>query len=304
MILKHDVLVNINNYDNLIYVELFLEKIKNTYIIKFSLNGGKTHIKSVDINELDLLQRDPIYILQKSESEYRKKLNTYLKKKYKNLTTFTKKSINELDSQDINKIKSFYRKTETGIPKPMLPASYDDVASDIFENDFYWSPIISGIRCLIYYRNNNIQIYTPEFKTNKKLLEKIRHLSVLKNFFKKYPDEILDSIIQIPSLSSTESRKLLKKRCFTIPDIALFIIDVVKEIPCEDRVLLLQNWESELSNNKVFVVISKPVSGWFRITNRLNKMKREGYPGIILKGAHKIYESGKRISMGMIKIHI
>lgn len=291
MILKHDILVKLNNYDNLLYVELFLEKINNEYFIKFSCNGGKWHIKKIDLDNVKYINNTSVKLIQKGESEYNKKINSYLTKKYKNLTTFTKHTIKDLTNDDLNKIKNHYRKSSSGIPKPMLPVSYDKVTTNIYENEFYWSPAIPGNRCLIYLKKDNVNIYISNIKNNKKIIEQINKSKKLVDYLKSNPSCIFDTIVKVTN----------KDNIFSIK---IFIVDIINKDICEDRMLLLSQLKDSLEDEQTEVIVSQKVSGWYKIEKRLSKAKREGYLGIILRGANSFYESGKRLSSTMIKIFI
>ena len=291
MILKHDILVKLNNHDYLLYVELLLEKINEEYFIKFACNGGKWHIKKVDLENVKYINNTSIKLIQKGESEYNKRIQSYLNKKYKNLITFTKHAIKDLTEKDLNKIKNYYRKTSLGIPKPMLPVSYDKVSTDIYENEFYWSPAIPGNRCLIYLKNNDINIYIPNIRNSKKIIEQIHKSKNLINYLKENPSYIFDTIVKVTKENNQYSIKI-------------FIVDIINKDICEDRMILLSELKNTLEDEQTEVIVSQKVSSWYRIEKRLSQAKKAGYLGIILRGANSLYESGKRLSSTMIKIFI
>jgi ATP-dependent DNA ligase len=90
---------------------------------------------------------------------------------------------------------------ENNLPKPMVPKSFNNCSTKLLDKKQYACPKLNGIRCLIYYENNQIKSslnYTES-------LNNILNDNKLKNFFKKNPTIILDGEIYNHGFSYAQS---------------------------------------------------------------------------------------------------
>lgn len=287
-----------------------------------TLNGYTIERKHGQLN--GKMQEAPVIVISKGKAgrtvkeqlvlQYNSELKKYLDKGYK---------VVESDPVSIEESKLIEilgnTKTDThGFSKHMLAKPANKIPVEAINKVPYWyaSMKIDGVRCAIYYHNNeictasrgggdyNCSMY--QFITHPKLIE----------FFSKHPNIVLDGEIYKHGWSlqkiSGEARK-----CETMngsDDLEFYIYDVMlPNISFENRLSILKNIKSELNlefnpsrvwekeDLRMQIVPQERISGYDNIKKLHDQYVSEGWEGVVIRDPNKEYGFGKRTN-AMIKI--
>lgn len=227
----------------------------------------------------------------------------------------------ELNDSAIRELLGDVKTGQDGIIKPMLAKQADKVANKFFDREFYGSRKINGVRCLIFWKDN--QIHTSSrgaINYDLPLYHILNHPTLIK-FFENNPTIILDGEIYVHGWTLNKISGLcrhIEKISATEP-LQFYWYDIYDtanpDLTFETRWELMQNiakydlilgefdpernWkEGEL---KIQLLPQKEMSGWSVIMKYHNQYVSEGFEGLVIRKKDAIYGPGKR-SNDMIKV--
>ena len=237
-------------------------------------------------------------IIQQAEFEFNKLIQYYIKLKYKVLSESTKKKFDTLTKDDLLKIYSNIYVDDKGIPKPMLPKHYLDCPTKSLDSkDYYCCQKLNGVRCLIYYNNE-------EIKTSLNVTTSLNHIinnNQLKKFFTDNPNIILDGEIYYHGFSlnylneliySNENQNILE----------YWIYDYISEDNFNIRFNNLMNWKDILTDNCFNIINHYLLNGWSSFKRKHDEFVKKGFEGLILRNTKKPYGIGLKSSLYMIEM--
>lgn len=236
-------------------------------------------------------------IIQQAELEFKSKIEYYLNRGYKLLSKLTRKNYNNLSKEDLYNLYGDIKFDENNLPKPMMPKSFNNCSTKLLDKKQYACPKLNGIRCLIYYENNQIKSslnYTES-------LNNILNNNKLKNFFKKNPTIILDGEIYNHGFSYNYLLKILEENKNN-NILEYHIYDYISEETFENRYINLLNWKSEINNDFIKIINHYLVKDWTIIERKHNEFIKQGYEGLILRNPNKKYGRGLKSSLYMIEM--
>lgn len=227
----------------------------------------------------------------------------------------------ELNDSAIRELLGDVKTGQDGIIKPMLAKQADKVANKFFDREFYGSRKINGVRCLIFWKDN--QIHTSSrgaINYDLPLYHILNHPTLIK-FFENNPTIILDGEIyvhgwtlnkisglcrHIEKISATEPLQFYWYDIYDTanPDLIFETRwELMQNIAKHDLILgefdPERNWkEGEL---KIQLLPQKEMSGWSVIMKYHNQYVSEGFEGLVIRKKDAIYGPGKR-SNDMIKV--
>ena len=210
-----------------------------------------------------------------------------------------------------------YSTNQDGLLKPMLAKSETQITNrKIFEKDWYASRKINGVRTLVYFKNGEIHTCSRGGATNYDfVLEHILKHPKLVEYFKKYPNLILDSeafkfgwtLNKISGICRTQ------KTAYDGEPLELYVYDIVDvNKTFEERLNIIDKFAEDLNLSfnperswndddlKIQIVPHELISGEEYIKKLHDKYVAEGWEGLVLRDPEAKYKPGGRTQI-MVK---
>lgn len=239
--------------------------------------------------------------------QFNSTLKTYMDKGYKRLSTYTKKSFTELTEEEMKNLLNTGVTDTKGVPKPMLAKSSDLCASDIFENEWYCSCKLNGVRCLMYYKDGEVLTASRGGKHYNVSTMHIRKHPKIVEFFKNNPDIILDGEIYkhdshwpLQRISGVARLQEWKEEC---NELEYWVYDYISSEPFKQRFNKLMQFKQQLEEcNSLKIIDHKKLSGHLIIKKEHNKYVKMGFEGLVARNPDKEYGVHKRSALYMVKL--
>lgn len=251
---------------------------------------------------------------EQGELEYNSIIKKYLDKGYKNIKDFCDKSFEELDLSDIDAFLPMIKTDSNEVPKPMLAKRYQDVATSVFDKEYYASRKLDGVKCLIRREDqeDGTFILKSASRGGNDYDMAIRHILTdpqMIEIFTKYPDIILDGEIYkhgwtLQRISGTvRLEKITTDTIKRTQQLEFWIYDIAdNKKRFDDRLDLLLEIKPLIDKSEVLQFVEHiPVSGWLRIKKLHDQFVKEGFEGCVIRRVDGKYEYGARKNT-MIKI--
>lgn len=243
---------------------------------------------------------------QQAELQYNSELKKYLDKGYKNIKDL---GIDNLTLASAEEALPDEATNQDGILKPMLAKKYQDASPKLLENEWYASRKINGVRCFLFWDGNEIKtvsrgatnydIPTTHLRTHPKLI----------NFFKEYPNVILDGELFKFGLTLNVISGLCRKQqwedsmnqlefyMYDIADLKKPFVARYNTILNIQKILNLsfnpeREWDE--SDLKIQVVPHELISGAENIKKLHDTYVSEGWEGLVIRDKVTPYKPGAR----------
>lgn len=238
--------------------------------------------------------------------QYNSEKKKYLDKGYKDVADL---EISELTEENCKKALGDNKTNQDGILKPMLAKKYQDVSPKLLENEWFASRKINGVRCFLFYKDNEIKtvargatnydVATIHLRSNQKLID----------FFKQYPDMILDGELYKFGWTLNKISGLCRKQDWDpeMGELEFYMYDVVdleKPFPARLNVmkqiseLLGLSFEPERSwgpdDLKIQMLPQEKVKGAENIKKMHDQFVKEGWEGLVIRDLTTPYKPGAR----------
>lgn len=238
--------------------------------------------------------------------QYNSEKKKYLDKGYKDVADL---EISELTEENCKKALGDNKTNQDGILKPMLAKKYQDVSPKLLENEWFASRKINGVRCFLFYKDNEIKtvargatnydVATTHLRSNQKLID----------FFKQYPDMILDGELYKFGWTLNKISGLCRKQDWDpeMGELEFYMYDVVdleKPFPARLNVmkqiseLLGLSFEPERSwgpdDLKIQMLPQEKVKGAENIKKMHDQFVKEGWEGLVIRDLTTPYKPGAR----------
>lgn len=232
---------------------------------------------------------------------------------------------NEYTIEELQSIFGNIKTNQHGVIKPMLAKSYKDIKTKgIFDKDYYASVKINGVRCLMFWKDNeihtasrgatNYDLATYHINTHPKLVE----------FFKVHPDIILDGEL----FTWGETLNKISGTCRSQATVAeseyinYYIYDVIElGKSFTERLETLKNIKKELDlewldpfnpktdwksdDLKILMVPHTEITGWDKMKSLHDQYVQAGWEGLVIRNADSEYKPGTRTNAWIkIKVYI
>lgn len=309
MIIRNEHLVKINSKNRIQHVNLQLDEnpLNSTYYIyriTGQFGGKETSHPVITINRGKVTRT----VNEQANLQYNSYLKKYLDQGYLILRSLTSVPYSELTESAIKElVGGDYVCDQSGIPKPMLAKSCDQLSPDIFERVWYCSTKIDGVRCLMYYKDGYIHTASRGGGTYDAATQHIRNNPTLNKIFEEHPDLILDGELYkhsaewpLQKISGIARQETWKDDC---ENLEYWIYDYISMKPFKIRYEFLMDLQSVLKDEeKIKVIDHVKISGYYKIKNLHDKWVREGFEGLCGRNPEKEYGIGKRSGVYLIKL--
>lgn len=262
------------------------------------LNGKLTKRPLVTIQE----GKSTRTIHQQANLQYNSLISSYLDKGYKDSITL---GITSLDITEIESKVPIENTDAKGTQKPMLAKSIADVKNLSWNDDWYCSRKLDGVRAFIYQKDGVIQTSSRGGQDYNIAAYYIINDDKIKEFFDKYPDHILDGELYIHGKplsyisglcrleTITDRHKELEFHCYDFVDVHKF----------SHRCETLNTWKSIYESSKLKFCEHVIKNDEKSIRELHDKWVADGYEGLVMRHAENKYKCGTRSST-MLKIKI
>lgn len=289
-----------------------IENEDNTYTITRrtgQLNGKMTEQPSIFI-EKGKAKRT---IEEQATLEFNSHVKKYKDKGYKEIPG----TVDQYKEEDLRKILPENNTDANDVLKPMLAKQEDKITNrKIFNNKWYASRKIDGVRCIMYYRDGKIRTASRGGGHYDYATSHLREHPLLIKYFKKHPTIILDSELYKhgKQLQQISGAARLEKNAVDCDWLELYVYDIVDiNKTFEERLKVIEEFKFELNLSfnplkewnsgdlQIQVVPHVEVSGWDNIMALHNDWVEEGFEGCVIRDPKKPYKPAGRTNY-MIKV--
>lgn len=252
--------------------------------------------------------------LEQVELEYNSILSDYYDKGYKAIEKYGCSDLNDLTVGTINGILAETQTDTKGIIKPMLAKTMFASTDPRWNQSWYASSKIDGVRCIMYWNADKKCVETSS-RGGKDYNNTIRHIiedeSVIE-LFEINPELILDGELYIHGKPLSYISGLCRASVNTSKaqeEIRFYIFDIVNALePFRQRLKILQSLERYAFLNlalfdKITFVQHQLVSSYEETMALHTTMIENGYEGLVLRDPTKKYGYGSR-DWRMIKVKV
>ena len=217
----------------------------------------------------------------------------------------------DYSEQELNEILGDYSTNQEGLLKPMLAKSETQITNrKIFDNEWYASRKINGIRTLVYYKDGELHTGSRGGSMNYDfVLSHILNHPKLISYFEKHPDLILDSeaykfgwtLNKISGICRTQ------KTAYDGDPLELYVYDIVDVNKIfKERLEAINEFAEELNLSfnperdwdeddlKIQIVPHIKVSGESNIKKLHDEWVSEGWEGLVLRDPSVVYKPASR----------
>lgn len=221
---------------------------------------------------------------------------------------------NEYSESELGEIFGEVKTNQYGVIKPQLAKQSEKVTNTkIFNNEWMVSRKLDGVKALFYYKNGEILTASRGGENYNVATTHIRTYKPLVEFFKEYPNVILDGelFVRGKSLQQISGAARMEKNAYDCDWLQYWIYDCYvingPEIPAKDR----QTFLIDVLNKKYGIFVYNTtdlddltdcirllhqdvVSGWDNMIDYHNQFVKEGFEGAVIKDPNKPYKPGSR----------
>lgn len=308
-LIRDEHLIKLNNKNKIQHVHLRLEHdySNSNYIIKRTTNqfGGKETIQPDIIISEGKVRRS---VAEQATLQFLSHLKKYVDGGCKKLSSLTTKKYSDLSEDDLKTLLgTTYNTDSSGIPKPMLAKSCDDLGTDVLERQWYCSHKIDGVRCLIYYKDGKLHSSSRGGGTYDPAIKHILEDSNLIKIFDLKHDLILDGELYhhgsdwpLQRISGLARQQEWKEEC---KQLQYWIYDYVSTELFKDRYTYLMSLKDQfIDNPNIKICDHYLLSGKMTIKKLHDKFVKEGFEGLCARNPDREYGIGKRSGVYLIKM--
>lgn len=221
---------------------------------------------------------------------------------------------NEYEKSELEELFGDVKTNQYGVIKPQLAKQSEKVTNTkIFNNEWMVSRKLDGVKALFYYKDGKILTASRGGEDYNVATTHIRTYKPLVDFFKKYPNVILDGelFVRGKSLQQISGAARMEKNAYDCEWLQYWVYDCYHmdkpEMIASDRQLFLV--ETLNHKNGIFVYsdtdmddLTDPVrilhqdvyAGWDTFMELHDKYVNEGFEGAVIKDPNKPYKPGSR----------
>lgn len=276
--------------------------------VTYQLGGKRTQQPDIIIQKGKVSRT----VSEQAELEFNSRVKKYLDKGYKRWEG------NMQDEAGMRELIGEFKTGNDGIIKPMLAKQADKVAAKYFDLDYYASRKVNGVRCLIFYKDGEIQTSSRgSINYNLALFHILNHPRLIQ-FFKDHPDVIMDGEIYKHGMTLNNISALVRRISVVhqTEPLEFYWYDIVDtKKPFSDRLEDMELWADNELNLKEFnperewdeddlkiqLLPQVTTTGWNNMKKLHDQYVSEGWEGLVIRKADAVYGPGKR-SNDMIKI--
>ena len=218
---------------------------------------------------------------------------------------------NEYSESELQEIYGDIKVREGATVKPMLAKQEKDIKNrKIFDNKWYISRKVNGVRCLIYFDGKNIRTASRGATNYDIAIIHIIQHPILEEFFKNHPDAILDGEVfkKDWSLNKISGICRSQKTVNDGKDLQFYWYDIVDlEQSFSERWKIMQEWSKELqlsdfdpykyfsdSDLHIQFLPQELISGFENMKKLHDEWVKEGWEGAVIRNPDSVYKPGSR----------
>lgn len=218
---------------------------------------------------------------------------------------------NEYSESELQEIYGDVKIREGATVKPMLAKQEKDIKNrKIFDNKWYISRKVNGVRCLIYFDGKNIRTASRGATNYDIAIIHIIQHPILEEFFKNHPDAILDGEVfkKDWSLNKISGICRSQKTVNDGKDLQFYWYDIVDlEQSFSERWKIMQEWSKELqlsdfdpykyfsdSDLHIQFLPQELISGFENMKKLHDEWVKEGWEGAVIRNPDSVYKPGSR----------
>ena len=218
---------------------------------------------------------------------------------------------NEYSESELQEIYGDVKVREGATVKPMLAKQEKDIKNrKIFDNKWYISRKVNGVRCLIYFDGKNIRTASRGATNYDIAIIHIIQHPILEEFFKNHPDAILDGEVfkKDWSLNKISGICRSQKTVNDGKDLQFYWYDIVDlEQSFSERWKIMQEWSKELqlsdfdpykyfsdSDLHIQFLPQELISGFENMKKLHDEWVKEGWEGAVIRNPDSVYKPGSR----------
>ena len=218
---------------------------------------------------------------------------------------------NEYSESELQEIYGDIKVREGATVKPMLAKQEKDIKNrKIFDNKWYISRKVNGVRCLIYFDGKNIRTASRGATNYDIAIIHIIQHPILEEFFKNHPDAILDGAVfkKDWSLNKISGICRSQKTVNDGKDLQFYWYDIVDlEQSFSERWKIMQEWSKELqlsdfdpykyfsdSDLHIQFLPQELISGFENMKKLHDEWVKEGWEGAVIRNPDSVYKPGSR----------
>lgn len=218
---------------------------------------------------------------------------------------------NEYSESELQEIYGDVKVREGATVKPMLAKQEKDIKNrKIFDNKWYISRKVNGVRCLIYFDGKNIRTASRGATNYDIAIIHIIQHPILEEFFKNHPNAILDGEVfkKDWSLNKISGICRSQKTVNDGKDLQFYWYDIVDlEQSFSERWKIMQEWSKELqlsdfdpykyfsdSDLHIQFLPQELISGFENMKKLHDEWVKEGWEGAVIRNPDSVYKPGSR----------
>ena len=218
---------------------------------------------------------------------------------------------NEYSESELQEIYGDVKVREGATVKPMLAKQEKDIKNrKIFDNKWYISRKVNGVRCLIYFDGKNIRTASRGATNYDIAIIHIIQHPILEEFFTNHPDAMLDGEVFKKDWSLTKISGICRsqKTVNDGKDLQFYWYDIVDlEQSFSERWKIMQEWSKELqlsdfdpykyfsdSDLHIQFLPQELISGFENMKKLHDEWVKEGWEGAVIRNPDSVYKPGSR----------
>ena len=297
----HDILISRDTKGKCRLIDISCKKEDSYYIIK--RKSGLFDGKLIEQPDITITKGKVKRTLEEqAELEYKSNVKKYLDKGYKRISDL---GIINLTEAEINEKLPKSNTDQNDMKKPMLCKVLDKTDKKLTEKHYLGSNKLDGVRCLLYWKNNEIHTSSRGGQDYDIPASYIRQDKYLISLFKDNPLLILDGEIYRHGWPLNKISGLCRKETLEEDhkELKFYCYDIVDELKAfKFRAIELGRLRNNCpKDSKLVVVEHTPLFGITQIMEQHNKAVSAGYEGLVIRDPEKEYKCGARDNR-MLKI--
>lgn len=230
--------------------------------------------------------------------QFNSEVKKFLDKGYKEV----EKHPNEYTEEELHELYGAVTTNQYGVIKPMLAKQESKLTNrKILDKEWLCSKKLDGVRCLMYWNGEEILTASRGGETYHYSTKHIRTRPELINFFKRYPNIILDGELYKhgKTLQQISGAARMEKNAYDCDWLEYWVYDMYDksnpEMIAKDRIkFLIANQPMFMSTDKIYILTHFPVSGESNIWTLHDKYVEEGFEGCVIRNPDRPYKPNGR----------
>lgn len=299
---RNDTLITRDAKNKIRVIETSINRYDNSYII--SRKSGILNMKMVEQPEIIITNgKAKRTLLEQADLEYKAIIRKLKDKGYKDIKDFGFTDLSQFNPEDY--LPENIKTDQNGNSKPMCCKRINDVKKEKLNVVHKASTKLDGVRCSIFYKDGQIKTSSRGGKNYDIATQHIRNDFLIKFFFSKHPDLVLDGEIYKHGwhLSKISGLCRLKDRHPDMNELKFYCYDIVDlDKTFSERLDILNQIRKELKiTHKINVIEHVDVCGYDNIIKLHDQYVQEGYEGLVLRNPNGKYKPNGRDER-MIKV--